>query len=354
MLRHLSPTTPTRGTIVRIIQLSILAILGGCNGSTGVDIDPAGDDDDDVIPPGDDDDDDDDTDPTDTDTDTYVTPPYDCTILPPVPANFTTLTGYSDAEDFDFDGLGFAVALYDQNLFAKNRAGDTEMRSASISRETAGTRILGTGDFVVADVRNGSLKLVDSNTQGVSTILAGLAYPNGVEVDAEDYVYVAEQNAGRLQRVNAYDPTDRLTIANGMSNPNGVIISEDGQTIYVGSFGGGMIYAIDRLGPDSWAEKRILMQNPGWDWGFDGINVDICGNVYFTEYVVGKVRRITPDGQQIDEVANLPSGWIPNLRWGAGYGGYETDKMYVSDRDQGRIFELDMGIPGKTHLLAAP
>ena len=340
---------------MRISLLSTLFFLGACGPAGGVAIDTTGGDDDDVILPGDDDDDD--TDVIDTDTDTDTDPPepeYDCSVLPSVPVNFTTLTGYSDAEDFDFDDSGFAVALYDSNLFAKNRVGDVEMRSASISNETAGTRILATGDFVVADVRNGSLKLVDSNTQGVSTLMSGLSYPNGVEVDADNYVYVAEQNTGRIQRINAYDPADRAVIATGLQNPNGVIMSEDGQTIYVGSFGGGKIYAIDRLGPDEWAEKRILMQNPGWDWGFDGINVDICGNVYFTEYIAGVVRRITPDGSQLDEVVNLPSGWIPNLRWGAGYGGFEKDKMYVSDRDQGRIFELDMGIPGKTHLLAAP
>ena len=326
-------------------------LLAGCGGNSGVSIDPAGDDDD-ILG---DDDDGDDTDTTDTDTtDTDTTPPYDCTLLPSLPASYDTLQGYSDAEDFDFDDAGYTVAMYDQNLFAKNQQGDTEMRSATISRETAGTRILRTGDVVVADVWNGSLKIVDSNTQGVSVLLGGLSYPNGVEVDDEDYVYVAEQNTGRIQRINAYNPDDRITIATGLDNPNGVILTEDEQILYVGSFGGGMIYAIDRLGPDTWDTPRKLMQNPGFDWGFDGINVDICGNVYFTEYVVGIVRRITPDGQSIEEVANLPSGWIPNLRWGAGYGGFEKDKMYVSDRDQGRLFELDMGIPGKTHVLAAP
>jgi len=334
-----------------------LMLLGACSGSSGVSIDPSGDDDDDVV--GDDDDDDDDDINTDTDTDTDTTdtdttPPYDCSVLPQLPASYNTLTGFSDAEDFDFDDAGYALAMYDQNLFAKNLQGDTEMRSASISRETAGTRILATGDVVVADVWNGSVKLVDSNTQGVSVVLGGLSYPNGVEVDADNYIYVAEQNTGRLQRVNAYDPNDRVVIATGLNNPNGVILTEDEQIIYVGSFGGGMIYAIDRLGPDSWDSPRILMQNPGFDWGFDGINVDICGNVYFTEYIVGIVRRITPDGQSIEEVANLPSQWIPNLRWGAGHGGFETDKLYVSDRDQGRLFELEMGIPGKTHLMAAP
>ncbi len=337
---------------MRITVLSTLLVLAACGPSNGVNIDPIGDDDDDDTTTGDDDDTD--TDTTDTAPETPPTPAYDCSILPQVPVNFDTLQGYSDAEDFDFDDAGYAIAIYDENLFGQNRAGDREVRSASVSRETAGTRMLITGDVVVADVRNGSLKLIDSNTQGVSTILGGLSYPNGVEVDANDYVYVAEQNTGRLQRVNAYDPQDRMTVATGMNNPNGVIMTEDEQIIYVGSFGGGMIYAIDRIGPDEWDEPRILIQNPNWDWGFDGINVDTCGNVYWTEYIAGVVRRVTPDGQDIAQVANLPSGWIPNLRWGAGYGGFETDRMYVSDRDQGRIFELHMGIPGKKHLLAAP
>ena len=68
--------------------------------------------------------------------------------------------------------------------------------------------------------------------------------------------------------------------------------------------------------------------------------------------MTGKVYRISPDASQVDEVAELPSSWIPNLRWGVGVGGWDPDVLYVADRDQGRVFAIDVGIPGKKHILA--
>jgi hypothetical protein len=34
------------------------------------------------------------------------------------------------------------------------------------------------------------------------------------------------------------------------------------------------------------------------------------------------------------------------MHWGKGEGGFETDVLYVSDRDQGRLFGLKVGVPG--------
>ena len=99
-------------------------------------------------------------------------------------------------------------------------------------------------------------------------------------------------------------------------------------------------------------EKFVLMDQSGFSGGFDGINVDACGNVYVTEYIKGDIWRITPDGAQVEKFVSLPSSWIPNLRWGHGMYGWETDILYVADRDQGRIFAVHAGIEGKKHVLA--
>ena len=284
-------------------------------------------------------------------TTTPTTPPFDCDIpLPVMPGLVHTYTGYSTAEDFDFDGYGYAVALHNGNLTGKDQTGDVKVISPNVASETAGSRILATGDFAVA-TWNGTVVLVDGVTGGKTTLISNMSYPNGVEVDIHDNVYVADQNEGKIVRINAYNTNDFEEIATGLSNPNGVILTEDEQTLYVGSFGGGVVYAIDRNPAGGWFEERILFSSPGPDNGYDGINVDICGNVYFTEWIVGKVRRITPDGLQVDEVATLPSYWIPNLRWGNDVGGWANDRLYVSDRESGRIFELDVGIPGKTPLV---
>jgi len=82
----------------------------------------------------------------------------------------------------------------------------------------------------------------------------------------------------------------------------------------------------------------------------DGLNVDECGNVYVTDFVDGGVWMIREGGDGIAEVvASLPSYWIPNLHWGNGVGGWETDVLYVADRGYGgssQLFELPIVVGG--------
>jgi len=279
---------------------------------------------------------------------------FDCTApWPKTPTNLAELADFSTAEDFDFDADGYVVSIQSSNLRGKDFYGNTKFISPSVSNGAAGTRVLKTGDFVVADVSTGSIVLVDAVTGGKEVILSGLAYPNGLEVDEDDNVYIGENSGDRVIRVNAYDPTDVEVIAQGLREPNGVILSPDGQTIYVGSFGGGKIYAVDRDPKgDGWLPYRTFYDPKNRDGGFDGINVDICGNVYITEFTTGKIYRVSADGTRQGEVVTLDSFWIPNLRWGTGTGGTDPDTLYVADRDRGRLFAVTPGIPGKPHILA--
>ncbi len=321
-----------------------LVVFVGCKPATAPD-------------PGDTDDTDDRT-VTDSDTDSQstetadtgpTTPPIDCTILPPVPVDYQTLNAFQTAEDFDLDGDGYLVTISNGNLVGKDMSGDQKLVAPGMTAwSSAGTRVLPNGNWVVADVGAGSLVLWDDANQIKRTALSGLSYPNGVEVDSDNYAFVAENSGSRVRWVDTLTG-DNGIVATGLTQPNGVILSPDEQTMYVGSFGGGKIYAIDRLGLTDWADKRVLVDNPGGDGGFDGINVDVCGNIYFTEYIAGVVWRITPDGQQIDKVVDLPSSWIPNMRWGHGIGGWERDVMYVSGFSE--VFALRMEIDGKKHAL---
>lgn len=272
--------------------------------------------------------------------------PPDCSILPSVPASFSNGNGFGSAEDFDFDFDGRHVSVRNNNLVARDFAGNEQLLAANVGNETACTRMLPDGRFVICQVTQAQLLLVDPATGNREVIATGLSYPNGAEVDPEGFIYVAEQNGGRVQRI---DPNtgDNITIANNLNAPNGVIFSPDYTTLYVGSFGGGQVYAIDRTGPDTFDPPRIFAQHPGPNGGFDGINTDECGNVYITEFVAGIVWRLQAGTAAPARVANLPSGWIPNMRWGNGNGGTERGVLYVSDRDQGRLFGIEIGLNGK-------
>jgi hypothetical protein len=293
-----------------------------------------------------------DTEPTGPTGDTA--PPLDCTTPPPIPAGlapYDTFFGWGQAEDFDLDGEGYHVAVPSRDLRGRLPDGTTRVMSPNVSASPAGTRVMPDGDWIVADVATGSLVRVAAATGGQTTLLGGLSYPNGVEVGTDGYVFVAETDANRVRQVDAITG-EQFEVTVGATAANGLILSPDEQILYIGSFGAGKVWGVPRLGPTSWGERFVLMDQDGFSGGFDGINVDACGNVYVTEYIRGDIWRITPDGAQVEKFVSLPSSWIPNLRWGHGMYGWETDILYVADRDQGRIFAVHAGIIGKTHVLA--
>lgn len=276
-------------------------------------------------------------------------PELDCSILPPMPVPYTTLNQFQTAEDFDFDDQGYLCTVrgFAGDLACKDLTGATRVEGVRAAPNgSAGTRFLPTGDWVIAG-GDGTLIRVDHATASSTVVIAGMLYPNGVEVGRDGYVYVAENSSDRVRQIDPYTG-DQWPVGDGLVSPNGVIMSPDEQTLYVGSFGGGNVYAFDRISEHEWQPVRILASSPGWDGGFDGINTDLCGNVYITEYTVGRVWRITPDGAHVDLVVNLPDFWIPNMRWGSGVGGWDPDLLYITAWN--RLHAVDVGIPGKRHI----
>ncbi len=396
-------------------------------------------------------------------------PAVDCTGLVALPVTATSISGFSGSEDFAFDADGNLVSNKDGSVTKQPKTGSGTLLIGGFG-DTAGTRYLSNGDLVIADVSNGTLKRIKPDGE-TSDILAGFSYPNGVEVDEQDFVYVAEHDAGQIRRVNP-DTGEFTVIATGLTNPNGLSFSPDYRTLYVNSFGGGTVHKVTVDDSGTWAAPVLLGDifdgeggpcedkaagdfcdasfeagvctdsggtlgcdtslngseffeaacngigsgepcsvtisatefpgtcqggscnpdqsprktcegkqegdactaahqdfgafdgtcsegfgsgiscfpgdagGPTQRGGLDGMAVDACGNVYVTEYTVGFIWRFTPEGVR-EKVVTLPSFWIPNMHWGSGIGGWEEGILYVMDRDEGRLFELDLGIHEK-------
>ena len=111
------------------------------------------------------------------------------------------------------------LASEEENITKKPKTGPSTLLSANVG-EISGMRFLSNGGLVVADVGNGALLRIQPSGSS-RVVLAGINYPNGVEVDKDDFVYVSEQNAGQVRRIHPY--TGEYTIiAKGLFNPNGL------------------------------------------------------------------------------------------------------------------------------------
>ncbi len=348
---------------------------------------------------------------------------------------YTTVNNITSAEDFVFDLEGNVLSIDPQgNLVSSNQLGQTSLVVPGVVADAAGMSMLPDGTIVVASPATGSLVTITPEG-GTTTLLSGIAYPNGVEVHRDGWIAVSEHDAGVVRRV---DPKtgEFIILAEGLWNPNGVSFSPDYSTLYVNSFGGGTVHSIaltetgaasdpvllgeldeysgtpppwgndpwlsscdglnsgdsceliDQAGtcvnwdgslycdaPDPFAaacaslsegDSCTLLTESGtcsdWGWGLmcdnaswwggeggglDGMAVDGCGNVYVTEFGTGKIWRWSADGVGPDLVAEMPSYWIPNMDFGVGVGGWDTERMWVIDRDTDQIFGLDIGVPGR-------
>jgi gluconolactonase len=186
--------------------------------------------------------------------------------------------------------------------------------------------------------------------QGARTpVLSGLSNPNGLEVDLNGFVYVTEQDSGRVRRV---DPaTGEFTVlADKLNNPNGISFSPDYSLLYIGSYGGGTIHALAVDADGKPGELTLLVdleRHAGSESSLDGMGVDICGNIYVCQYEAGVVWRVSPDGIQIEKLADPDTSWIPNLQWGSGAGGWDPHTLYVTDIRDDVLYEVPIGVPGK-------
>jgi SMP-30/Gluconolactonase/LRE-like region len=304
--------------------------------------DDTGDDDTGDDDTGDDDGGDDDTGDDDTGDDDTL----DCSNIPQGPFNFTVLYGPKATEDMAMDDQGHVIGADNGNLFQSTYDGKFTMYLPGAGGFIAGLRALPNGEIVYADVSSGTLFRVDK--QGVKhAVLSGLQYANGLDVNLDGTVYVAEQDGGRLRRIDPWTG-DYDIIADGLNNPNGVTFSPDYQTVYVGSFGGGTIQAIELDKDGLMVSIQPLVTNFG-NGMLDGMGVDACGNVYVCEYIAAKVWRISPDGKQQELVVNLSSetDWIPNMQWGSGVGGWTRNHLYVLDISANKMYEVPVGIESK-------
>jgi hypothetical protein len=269
-------------------------------------------------------------------------PAPDCSKAAKAPASFQTLTGFTSSEDFVFDLQGNYVAVDDNHNLVRISKDKKKQLWVPNLGEVAGMGLLPDGSVVFCNVDKGALQRV--NTAGsVVTVLGGLLYPNGLDIGQDGFIYVAENGAGRVRRVNP--TTGEFTIvAIGLQGPNGVAVSADPKTLYVGSFEGSGVYKVSIPSPGELGQSTVFARPNGSQLaepklacpamqegvacevpgqftggtcrrlanvidcvkdtiisacgangctmsthggGIDGLGVDACGNVYATEFSYG-------------------------------------------------------------------
>ena len=117
-----------------------------------------------------------------------------------------------------------------------------------------------------------------------------------------------------------YMTPDRKTVSRvttDLKQPNGIIGTPDGQTLYVADIGARKSYAYDIQTDGALANKRLFC-----NLGSDGMTIDAEGNVYLT----GRgVTMFDKTGQQVEHI-DVPEPWTANIT----FGGKDRDLLFIT------------------------
>jgi gluconolactonase len=157
--------------------------------------------------------------------------------------------------------------------------------------------------------------------------------PNDLWIDAKggiyfsDFIMHGEAPAGGLQVY--YISPDHKTVTcatNDLSEPNGVIGTPDGKTLYVADRGVVWSYKIQPDG--SLTDKKFFCKENS-----DGFTIDEKNNLYCTGE---KISIYNPEGEKIDEI-DLPAS---NLT----FGGRDRNTLFIAARTS--VCTLEMAVKG--------
>jgi len=129
----------------------------------------------------------------------------------------------------------------------------------------------------------------------------------------------------------AADRETLTRVAADLKQPNGVIGTPDGKTLYVADIGAKKTYAYDVREDGSLAGKRLFCS-----MGSDGMTIDSQGNVYLT----GKgVAAFNPAGEKIEHIP-VDAGWTANVC----FGGPDRRTLFITAGNN--LFGLRMRVEG--------
>jgi hypothetical protein len=279
-------------------------------------------------------------------------PPWedpDCAALPEPPFEVESIQAYS-YEDIDFDDKGHLVGNNGQHVYRSSYDGTAEIWAANLQFE-AGMRMLPNGILVIClDTRGSLLLLHPDGTR--ETLIADLAYPNGLEIGRDARIYVAESSGNRIRRVDPETGESLILTQGVIVAPEGLTFNADFTALYMNSYSTRKIYKLPMTPegePDG--ELELWAENVGTGY-LVGMAVDICDNLYVIDYGSSQILRYRPDGSfdtVVVESRDLGSfSYLPNMKWGSGLGGFSDHKLYVVDANNPRYtFEVDIGVRGK-------
>ena len=199
------------------------------------------------------------------------------------------------------------------------------------------------GMMFVADYTGHNILRIDPGTKKVEVFAHQpvMNQPNDLAIMADGTLFASDpdwaKGTGQLWRIDTDRTVHRL--ATGMGTTNGIEVSPDGKILYVNESLQRNIWAFPIRADKSLGEKKLLRQFA--DFGFDGMRVDVGGNLHITRHGNGTVVVLSPAGAIVREIAVL--GSMPSNLC---FGGPDGRTVYVTEVEHTRLVSYRTDQPG--------
>jgi gluconolactonase len=177
--------------------------------------------------------------------------------------------------------------------------------------------------------------------------------PNDLTQSADGTVYFTDpdfQRANRPDEMSGHTGVYRISngtvslIDDTIREPNGIELSPDGKTLYVGGNATGKIYRYP-VNPDGSTGPRTDFTSLN---GTDGGTIDCAGNVYQITYGDGKVHVFSPAGQALGTIS------AGSNATNVAFGGPDRRTLYITSGvpsgggDSGNfgLYSIRLDVPG--------
>src|ERR1700733_14505551 len=205
------------------------------------------------------------------------------------------------------------------------------------------------GRMFVADYKKHNIFLVGPDGKDVATYFHSDDFnqPNDLTVATDGTIYASDpnwkQHDGQIWRIGkSADGTvlgEKMTADRRMSTTNGIDLSPDGKTLYVGESDTREIWSY-RIDATHLLTPRLMKRFDDFD--IDGLRTDTEGNLFVARIRKGTIAVLSPQGKLKREIT-LNAKEPTNLA----FGGSDGRTVFVTQRQGGFVESFRTNHPGR-------
>jgi sugar lactone lactonase YvrE len=209
------------------------------------------------------------------------------------------------------------------------------------------------GRMFVADYKKHNIFLIGADGTTIETYFHSDDFnqPNDMTITADGTIYASDphwkHHDGQIWRIaktaDGRVRGEKMLADRPMSTTNGIDLSPDGKTLYVGESDTSEIWSYRVDGAKLQAPKLVKKFD---DFSIDGIRTDISGRLFVARILKGTIEVLSPAGVLEREI-KLSAKEPTNLA----FGGADGKTIFVTQRQGGLIESFRSDRAGREHCL---